>query len=170
VVTSGSIHTAPRAATLGGVVEGLVPRLLVVEDHRRLGALLRDILPQAGFEVALVTGIESLGVMLQDFEPDVVLTDFRLRGEDGLDVCRIIRSDPRNRDVPVILHTAVDPSHPRLQEALALPRVSLLLKPAEYQTLVELIQQLLSADGGASADGRPGRRAVPAEPGASPAA
>ncbi|HYA01461.1 MAG TPA: response regulator [Candidatus Binatia bacterium] len=125
-----------------------VPRLLVIEDHRYLGGLLRDVLPQAGFEVALVTGTEELVSALDTFRPDVILADFRLRGEDGLDVCRLVRGHRNRGNVPVVLHTAVDPANRRLQEALTLPRVSLLLKPADYQTLVSVLrEQLVDSDG-----------------------
>ena len=123
---------------------GRVPRVLVVEDHRYLGGLLRDVLPQGGFEVSLVTDTNGLETALEAFEPDVILADFRLRGEDGLDLCRKVRSHPLRGDVPVILHTAIDPHNLRLQEALTLPRVTLLLKPADFQTMVALLREQIS--------------------------
>ena len=131
-MTSGSV---PRPRV------GRVPRVLVVEDHRYLGGLLRDVLPQGGFEVSLVTDTNGLEAALETFEPDVILADFRLRGEDGLDLCRKVRGNPRSSDVPVILHTAIDPRNLRLQEALTLPRVTLLLKPADFQTMVALLRE-----------------------------
>ena len=73
---------------------GRAPRVLVVEDHRYLGGLLRDVLPQGGFEVSLVTDTSALEEALETFEPDVILADFRLRGEDGLDLCRKVRATP----------------------------------------------------------------------------
>ncbi|MGA8016806.1 MAG: response regulator [Candidatus Dormiibacterota bacterium] len=124
------------------MTEGRAPRLLVIEDHRYLGGLLRDVLPQAGFQVELVGGTERLVPTLDDFCPDVILSDFRLRDEDGLDVCLMVRGSPRHREVPVVLHTAVDPVNRRLQEALSLPRVSLLRKPADYQSMVTLLREL----------------------------
>jgi DNA-binding response OmpR family regulator len=124
------------------------PRLLVVEDHRYLGGLLRDVLPQAGFEVVLVSGTAELIPTLESFLPDVILSDFRLRGEDGLDVCRLVRTHPRGGTVPIVLHTAVDPENHRLQEALDLPGVSLLLKPADYQILVEVLREQLRLGAG----------------------
>ena len=133
-----------------GMTPGRAPRLLVIEDHRYLGGLLRDVLPQAGFEVALVTGTQELTSALDTFGPDVILADFRLRGEDGLDVCRLVRSHPLRSSVPVVLHTAVDPVNRRLQEALTLPGVSLLLKPADYQTLVAVLREQLDGDRGPS--------------------
>ena len=132
----------------GGVVPrprvGRAPRVLVVEDHRYLGGLLRDVLPQGGFEVSLVTDTAGLEATLETFEPDVILADFRLRGEDGLDLCRKVRGNPLSSDVPVILHTALDPRNLRLQEALTLPGVTLLLKPADFQTMVALLREQIS--------------------------
>ncbi len=132
------------------VKESPAPRLLIVEDHRYLGGLLRDVLPQAGFEVALVPGTGELPAALDGFVPDVILADFRLQGEDGLDVCRLIRAHPRAGGVPIVLHTAVDPEDRRLQEALALPGVSLLLKPADYQILVAVLRQQIGRRAGPS--------------------
>jgi DNA-binding response OmpR family regulator len=123
---------------------GRAPRVLVVEDHRYLGGLLRDVLPQGGFEVSLVTDTNGLEATLDTFEPDVILADFRLRGEDGLDLCRKVRSHPLCGDVPVILHTAIDPRNLRLQEALTLPGVTLLLKPADFQTMVTLLREQIA--------------------------
>ncbi len=127
---------------------GRAPRVLVVEDHRYLGGLLRDVLPQGGFEVSLVTDTAGLEVALETFEPDVILADFRLRGEDGLDLCRKVRSHPLSGEVPVILHTAIDPRNLRLQEALTLPLVTLLLKPADFQTMVALLREQISHNPG----------------------
>ena len=129
---------------------GRAPRVLVVEDHRYLGGLLRDVLPQGGFEVSLVTDTNGLETALETFEPDVILADFRLRGEDGLDLCRKVRNHPLCGDVPVILHTAIDPRNLRLQEALTLPRVTLLLKPADFQTMVALLREQIAHPSGAT--------------------
>ena len=121
------------------------PRVLIVEDHHYLGNLLRDVLPQAGFEVELVTDAVGLISALDTFKPDVVLADFRLRGEDGLDICEAIRAHPRRGAVPVILHTAVDPRNLRLKEAMDLPDVTLLQKPADFETMVSLLRQRLTS-------------------------
>jgi two-component system OmpR family response regulator/two-component system phosphate regulon response regulator OmpR len=139
---AGGIIPHPRA--------GRAPRVLVVEDHRYLGGLLRDVLPQGGFEVSLVTDTNGLEAALDTFEPDVILADFRLRGEDGLDLCRKVRGHAFCADVPVILHTAIDPRNLRLQEALTLPNVTLLLKPADFQTMVALLrEQIIDTPGAA---------------------
>lgn len=45
----------------------------------------------------------DLDALLTPSPPDVVLLDIALVGQDGLEVCRQLRADPRFRDVPVLL-------------------------------------------------------------------
>ena len=85
---------------------GRAPRVLVVEDHRYLGGLLPDVLPQGGFEVSLVTDTSALEEALETFEPMSLLPDFRLRGGHGSSP--LPQGATLRGDVPVILHTAID--------------------------------------------------------------
>jgi CheY-like chemotaxis protein len=38
--------------------------------------------------------------------PDVIILDIRLPDTDGFEVCRLLKSDPATRTIPVILKTA----------------------------------------------------------------
>jgi CheY-like chemotaxis protein len=119
-----------------------VSRVLVVEDHAYLGNLLEEILPEAGFEVRMVGTVRAAVSELGAFHPDVILTDFRLPGEDGLDLCRAVRDDPEFRGIPIVLHTAADPRGSRISEALALPEVTILAKPAGLDTMIDHLREV----------------------------
>lgn len=45
----------------------------------------------------------NLDALASPTPPDVVLLDIALVGQDGLEVCRQLRADPRFQDVPVLL-------------------------------------------------------------------
>jgi len=78
-------------------------RILIVEDERKLAALLRDYLHRSGFETRMVAeGTRALAAV-REFDPDLVLLDLMLPGRDGMDICRDIRAFSR---VPVIMVTA----------------------------------------------------------------
>jgi DNA-binding response OmpR family regulator len=80
-----------------------MPRVLLIDDDKRLHELLTTYLEQNGFSV---TGAPDgqRGLSALDTEPfDVVLLDIMMPGMDGLEVCRRIRAKSR---VPILMLTA----------------------------------------------------------------
>ena len=79
-------------------------RILVVEDEKKIGRLIRDGLTAAGFEVDLCAdGVEGAAKALS--EPyDAIILDVMLPGRDGLAILRQIRG--RRITVPVLILTA----------------------------------------------------------------
>jgi two-component system OmpR family response regulator len=80
------------------------PRILVIEDDADIRELVQDYLQRQGFRVDVGDG----GAALDRFrsmigEPDLIVLDLMLPGEDGLSVCRRIRASSR---VPILMLTA----------------------------------------------------------------
>ena len=83
-----------------------MPAILIVDDERDLVSLVDFNLRQAGFETLLaVSGQEALQ-QLRRRVPDLVLLDLMLPDVSGTEICRIVKSDPRTRHVPVMMLTA----------------------------------------------------------------
>ena len=80
-----------------------MPRILVAEDDRDIGRLVRDVLEHAGFDVALAVDGPSTLRAYRQAPPDLLVLDLGLPGLDGLDVARAIR---RDSDLPIIMLTA----------------------------------------------------------------
>jgi DNA-binding NtrC family response regulator len=79
-------------------------RILIVDDDLAFCQTLERGLSRRGFEVACQQGGEQALNWLQDHEVDVVLTDLRMRGMDGLALCeRVATNRP---DVPVVVISA----------------------------------------------------------------
>ncbi|EGV19297.1 response regulator [Thiocapsa marina] len=80
-----------------------LPLILVVEDEERLADLVGDYLRAAGFRVHhLATGTGAVAWIERE-GPDLILLDLMLPGQDGLSICREVRS---RSEVPVIMTTA----------------------------------------------------------------
>lgn len=79
-------------------------RLVVVDDDVRIRDLLRRYLTQEGFEVFLAEDAAALRRVLSREVIDLVILDLMLPGEDGLSVCRRLRSE--RSTLPVIMLTA----------------------------------------------------------------
>jgi len=81
-------------------------QVLVVEDEEDIQELLSYNLIKEGYRVTCVErGEEGLETTKSD-PPDLIVLDLMLPGMDGLEVCRLLKSDARTRQIPVIILTA----------------------------------------------------------------
>jgi two-component system response regulator HydG len=79
-------------------------RILVVDDEVNARTALVELLREAGYEVdAVGDGFKALGKLV-DFAPDLVLTDLKMPGMDGVALLAKVRE--QSPDVPVIVMTA----------------------------------------------------------------
>ena len=79
-------------------------RVLIVDDDQSMCELLEADLRQRGFHVSWHTSAKEAFPVMMDEEFDVVLTDLRMSGINGIDFCdRCVANRP---DVPVIMLTA----------------------------------------------------------------
>jgi DNA-binding response OmpR family regulator len=81
-------------------------RVLVVEDEPHIRDLIALHLQLEGLTASAV-GDGDEGLRLARAEPfDLVILDLMLPGLDGITVCRAIRRDTQNDDVPILMLTA----------------------------------------------------------------
>jgi len=81
--------------------------VLVVEDDAAIREMVNYNLSREGYRVAAV-GTGELALALTDIQSfDAVILDRMLPGVDGLTVCRELRNNPRTRDIPIIMLTAL---------------------------------------------------------------
>ena len=114
-------------------------RVLVVDDDREMCELLRTQLARRGFDVqAHSSADEALAALGADL--DAVVTDVRMRGLDGIELCQRLRSD--RPDVPVLVITAFG----SLDTAVAAIRAGaydFLAKPLEVEELVFRLERAI---------------------------
>jgi len=81
-------------------------RILVVEDEKNIGELIEFHLKKNSYETLRVDSAEAALKILRSENFDLILLDLMLTGMDGLDFCKIFRSSPDFRQIPVIMLTA----------------------------------------------------------------
>lgn len=118
-------------------------RLLVIDDDEAVLAGMAQLLSHWGCAVDTASSIERALVLAQDIAPDVVISDYRLRGQrTGAQAIHELR-DLLGQPVPALIITG-DTAPERLREAMS-TGVPLLHKPlapaALYQALVDLLSR-----------------------------
>ena len=131
-------HAAGKLDTPGNS-----PRILVVDDDRRVRELLEVALSAHGFTVITAADGDEAVKRAMSERPDLVVLDVRLPKRSGLDVCEILRSDPEDPTVPIVLVSAAAETDARLQ-AFTRGADDYLAKPFSPKELIARIKRLLA--------------------------
>ncbi|MDO9165415.1 MAG: phosphate regulon transcriptional regulator PhoB [Rhodoferax sp.] len=86
----------------------MAAQILVVEDDPDIQELIVVNLRRAGHIVQCAADSEAAHGLARAAVPDLMLIDWMLPGMSGIDLARMLRSDPRTRDVSIIMLTARD--------------------------------------------------------------
>ena len=115
-------------------------KILVVEDDKKLGGLLRKGLEAQGFVVDFSNDGDEGFTLATTRSYDAIVLDIMLPGRDGLSILRNLRD--RHSSVPVILLTARSALNERL-DGLNLGADDYLTKPFYIEELVARLHALL---------------------------
>lgn len=117
--------------------------ILIAEDEPAILDPLSFILELAGWKVDTVTDGEAALSSVRQRRPRLLLLDIMLPKRSGLDVLRILRSDPHLGDIAVLILTARGQSQDR-QMALDLRADGFITKPFDNDELVAEVSRLLT--------------------------
>ena len=93
----------------------LSKHILVVEDEPDTAELLEFHLENAGYKVTITEdGYQALK-KIHKLRPDLLILDLMIPEIDGFEVCRLIRKDPANESLPVMMCTAKSDETSKIQ-------------------------------------------------------
>ncbi|MFN8627521.1 MAG: PAS domain S-box protein [Candidatus Binatia bacterium] len=127
-------------------------RVLVVDDEPDTLETLRTVLEHAGADVRTAASTRAALAVLQDFEPDVLLSDIGMPGEDGFALIQQIRTAARapGRQIPAVALTA----YARREDQLKVLAAGFQMHLPKPVTPAELLTAIASL-GRRAASGRP---------------
>jgi two-component system, NtrC family, response regulator HydG len=119
-------------------------RILVVDDEPQMGPMLRRTLGSVGLQVESFVDPEAALARLREQPFDVLVTDLRMPGIDGLDVLRRAQAiRPRCETIVITAHASVGSA----REALKRGAVDYLTKPFSVEMeLIPVIRGVLEAE------------------------
>ena len=80
--------------------------ILVVDDEEDILELIKYNLTREGYSVVCASSGEEGLELARTAQPDLVVLDLMLPGLDGLDICKMLKSDTKTRHISVIMLTA----------------------------------------------------------------
>jgi len=103
-------------------------QVLIVDDNAENVNLAASVLFSEDIDIAAaLTGEEAIRFAKHNL-PDLILLDIMMPGTDGFEVCRVLKADPKTKDIPIIFLTAKD-DRESLVEGFKLGAVDYILKP-----------------------------------------
>ncbi len=113
--------------------------ILVIDDSPTNLAFLSTTLNSAGYKVLLERdgygGIEKVKIQ----QVDLILLDVIMPKIDGFETCRILKSDPATKDIPIIFMTALTDAIQKVK-GLYLGAVDYITKPFQEEEILARIQ------------------------------
>src|ERR1035441_10114203 len=83
-------------------------KILIVDDTPSARQMNAAILSKDGYEIEYACDAADCLQKIGTFKPDVILSDIVMPGMSGFEMCRVIKSDARYRQIPLILISALD--------------------------------------------------------------
>ncbi|MGF1469929.1 MAG: sigma-54-dependent transcriptional regulator [Sandaracinaceae bacterium] len=127
-----------------------VDSVLIVDDDRSVGTVLIGLLRQAGYDASHVLAATDGIARVLSRPVDVVITDLRMPGMDGMELLRTLRA--KAPGLPVVILTA----HGTVDlavEAMKAGAADFLLKPFDREAVLFTVDKCVRA--GRSAESRP---------------
>ena len=115
--------------------------VLIVDDDREIRELLAAYLEKNGMRATAVAGGRQMRAVLADTPVDLVVLDLMMPGEDGLALCRDLRSG-KQRNLPILMLTALAEESDRIL-GLEMGADDYLVKPFAARELLARIRSIL---------------------------
>ena len=116
-------------------------KVLTVDDSRTIRNMLLVTLNNAGFEtIQAEDGVEGLEV-LENANPDVIVTDINMPRLDGFGFIEGMRADPNHRSTPVLVLTT-ESDAAKKQRARDAGATGWIVKPFDPVKLVEAVRRV----------------------------
>ena len=119
-----------------------IPAILIIDDQAGIRRILEIVFSKEGFRVATAGDGKDIKALLDNFRPDVVVTDLRMEPVSGIEVLRLVRAF--RPATPVILMTAFGTIATAV-EAMKLGAVDFITKPFKNEDLKLKVERALEA-------------------------
>ncbi|MRS01703.1 EAL domain-containing protein [bacterium] len=116
--------------------------MLVADDDRFIRVLVRDALEADSFQVEEVADGRDVLSAFNRLQPDIIILDVVMPGQDGFCICKEIRSTETGHTVPIVIMTGLDDLN-SVEKAYAAGATDFITKPLNIPLISYRIQYIL---------------------------
>lgn len=120
-------------------------RILVVDDDEDIRNLIVFTLQNRGYAVIEASDGETALSLVPQAQLDLILLDVMLPGRTGLEVAKMLASDPATAQIPILMLSAKG-QHAEIAQGLASGAKSYLVKPFTPRELATRVAEMLAPD------------------------
>jgi len=120
-------------------------RILIVEDDFALRSMLALLMQSLGYEVFQEENGGAAVQKVLDLRPDMILLDVNLPGMRGTEICKLVKSDVRVKDIPILMMTGEYRDTDDKVKAFSLGADDYVLKPVDISILSARVKAMISA-------------------------
>lgn len=117
-------------------------RIFVIDDEPDMVKIATDLLESDGYVVTSFHSPKDALKKIQDNPPDLLLLDIRLPDMDGFEFCKLLKSDPKTRTVPIIM-VSVKSDETDVVVGLEMGAEDYLIKPLRRRELLARVKTVL---------------------------
>ncbi len=118
------------------------PDIIVVDDDPMVGQLSRDLLTDDGWKVMLIDDSRAAFPAIKQHMPKMVISDIMMPGITGLDICKLIKTDPATKKIKVIIVSGKSYEVEK-QRAFQLGADYFLQKPYNVETFSKTVRSIM---------------------------
>jgi two-component system phosphate regulon response regulator PhoB len=116
--------------------------VLIIEDEEDIQELVNYSLSKEGYLTTAVTSGEEGLRSAKSKQPNLIVLDLMLPGMDGLEICRMLKNDPKTQHIPIVMLTAKG-EESDVVTGLELGAEDYITKPFSPKVLVARIRTIL---------------------------
>lgn len=118
-------------------------KIFAVDDEGGIIEFLKFSIENMGYQFSSADTALSAIKKIEEEKPDLILVDIMLSDMDGISLCRRLKSNPKTREIPIIMLTSLTDSV-TVQEAFFHGAAAYIPKPFDHDLIKSKIEEILS--------------------------
>ena len=113
-------------------------KVLIIDDDPDILEAIQIVLETGGYASDTTTRGEEAQQKIESYQPDLIILDIYLSGQDGRQICEELKRDKKTEHIPIIMFSA----HPTAEKTIKNCRAdAFIAKPFSINGLLEQVKR-----------------------------